>query len=633
MRDKILASHMDRKAAVYVRQSSLKQVVEHSESTERQYRLRERAAELGWPVERIDVIDCDLGVSGKTVQARSGFQRLAEDVAHGRVGAIFALEVSRLARSSADWHRLLELCTLADVVIADEQGVYAPRNYDDRLLLGLKGTMSEAEQYWMKLRLQGGALSKAQRGELYKQPPVGYEWDRKKNRLVLYPDERVQKAVRLVFERFRIDSSAGAVVRYFSRNGLELPTRDPVSREVRWRIPRRMLVINMLHNPIYAGAYVYGCRKSGIALVNGEVKRHEVRWLPPSEWKVCLREHHPGYIGWDEFMSNREKLDANRSNHKVPQERGAAREGAALLQGLLLCGRCGYRMQTQYRTTGNRASYLCKTINKQLGLPGTCWSVSARDLDRAVVDRFLAVAAPNDLELTLAVAGEVEKQVQEISKQWELKLERARYEARHAERRYKAVDPDNRTVARTLETEWNDALTALEAMEAEKADAEQRLRLTLTEADKRRIRELARNLPAVWAASSTTPEERKNLLRLVIREITVRPVDVPTRATQVKILWQNESVEEFFVQRAVSGRERKTPQVLPLDVIRSFMASGETDAMIATKLNQQGVHTAIGREWTGKAVERFRSRNGLTVRINKGKRVTHTATSNRGFPR
>ena len=621
MSGKIQASQLERRAAVYLRQSSLKQLVDHRESTARQYRLRERAVELGWPPERVDVIDSDLGLSGSSTEGRLGFQGLAESVAHGRVGAIFALEVSRLARCSADWHRLLDLCGLADVVIADEQAVYAPRNHDDRLLLGLKGTMSEAEQYWMRLRLQGGALNKARRGDLYRRPPTGYEWDAEKSRLVLYPDDEVQQAVRLVFERFRIDGSAGAVLRYFSRHGLLLPTRDSGLGEIAWRPPRHALIINMLHNPAYAGAYVFGGRESKLGLVNGEVRRCEVRWLPQESWKVCLREHHPGYIGWNEFMENRKKLEANRANHQIPAERGAAREGDALLQGLVRCGRCGHRMNTYYHTRKGKggARYRCRALNRRLGRSGECWTLGAGAVDDAVVERFLEAAAPAGIDLSLAVANETERQVREVAEQWERRLDRARYEARHAERRYKAVDPDNRNVARTLEKEWNEKLSDLERLQTEKLQAEQELHLNLTDDDKRKIRRLARDLPSVWAAPTTTPTERKNLLRLAIQEITLLPVDVPTRATCVKILWKSGAVEEFIVDRAERPVTGSTDE-MPLEKIGAVMASGLTDQQIADALNEEKVPAGSGRPWTKKAVERFRGRKGLKKYTTTGYR-------------
>ena len=306
MSDKIERNHLDRQAAVYLRQSTIKQVHEHRESTARQYALQERAKELGWSAERVDVIDEDLGQSGASTQRRSGFQRLAEDIAHGRVGAIFALEVSRLARSSADWHRLFELCGLADVVIADEQAVYTPRDFNDRLLLGLKGTMSEAELYWMRLRLQGGKLNKARRGELFFVPPAGYEWNAATRRFRLDPDEQVQRAVRLVFERFRLDASAYGVTRSFAQHGLEMPSRSINTRALRWVPARQTLIISMLHNPIYAGAYVFGRHESRLGFVDGQL-RTRTRTLSQEAWRTCIRNHHPAYISWDEFMANQKK--------------------------------------------------------------------------------------------------------------------------------------------------------------------------------------------------------------------------------------------------------------------------------------------------------------------------------------
>lgn len=603
MTQKIQSLHLERKAVVYLRQSTLKQVMEHRESTQRQYALRDRAFELGWPQERIEVIDCDLGVSGRSTDGRVGFQRLAEDVSHGRVGGIFALEVSRLARSSADWHRLLDLCGLADVVIADEQSVYAPSDPDDRLMLGLKGTMSEHEQYWMRLRLQGGALSKARRGELYRHPPTGYDWDREKGRLVLSTEERIRSAVRLVFERFRIGGTASSVVTYFARQALLLPTQDSVTHELVWKHPHQTQIKNMLHNPAYAGAYVFGCRQKRATLVNGVLKLRAVRWVPQEEWKACLRDHHPAYIDWGEYVANQEKLKSNRYNHRVPAERGAAREGKALLQGLVLCGRCGSRLHTYFHDKDAAAGYHCCMLRQRLGKGPECMSVSARAVDDAVVESFLKAATPAQLDVTLIIASEVERQAAEISRQWELRLEQARYEARHAEKRYKAVDPENRTVARTLEREWNDALTALEALEQEKTNAEEALHLNLSDNDRQRIKGLAKDLRKVWNAATTTARERKQLLRLAIREITLLPVEVPERATRIRVLWQSGSVEELIVNR---GAKRTAPATV--ERIRAFMESGLTNQQIATKLNAAHVSTVMGRPWTVRTVKGVRAR-------------------------
>jgi DNA invertase Pin-like site-specific DNA recombinase len=601
MSEKILAAHLERRATVYLRQSTLKQVHEHRESTARQYALRQRAVDLGWQLERIDVIDDDLGQSGSSAAWREGFQRLAADVAHGRVGAIFALEVSRLARSSADWHRLLELCGLADVVIADEQSVYTPRDYNDRLLLGLKGTMSEAEQYWMRLRLEGGRLSKARRGELFFCPPAGYEWDRTISRFRFDPDEQVQRAIRLVFERFRLDGSAYAVMRYFARHGLDMPVRNPSNRALRWVPAKHTLMLGILHNPIYAGAYVFGRSEERMGLVDGELRRRYKKRLPQDAWRACLQDHHPAYIGWDEFMANQRKLHENRTNIKVPDQRGAAREGHALLQGLALCGRCGHRMSVHYCGERRRAVYQCRSNSGE----GACWSVPARVIDQAVAELFLQAVKPPEIELGLAVLRETEEQAGEVARQWELRLDRARYEAQLAERRYKAVDPDNRVVARTLESEWNDKLTEVVRLEREHGQVREREKLDLSPADRARILALARDLSAVWNAETTTHAERKNLLRMLVREVSLTPIEVPRRETRVQVLWQTGAVSDFMVPRQGKYLAVSTP-AQALALVRELFACRKTDVEIAAELNRRGLQTGAKLAWTVGAVRAVR---------------------------
>ncbi|HEX5747207.1 MAG TPA: recombinase family protein [Archangium sp.] len=609
MSDKIQATHLERRAIVYLRQSTLKQVHEHRESTARQYALRQRAQELGWPAERIDVLDEDLGQSGAGTAWRAGFQRLAEDVAHGRVGVIFALKVSRLARSSADWQHLLDLCALADVLIADEQAVYTPRDYNDRLLLGLKGTMSEAEQYWMRLRLQGGKLSKARRGELFLVPPVGYQWDEATHKLRLDPDEQVQRAVRLVFERFRLDGSAYAVVRYFAQHGLKLPMHQLRGRQLHWGPPRHKGVLDMLHNPLYAGAYVYGRKEVRMALVQGELKQRHTTFLPRQDWKVCLRDHHPAYISWEEFMANQEKLQGNRTKH-LPHQHGAAREGAALLQGLVLCGRCGHRMSISYRGTLHRPYYECRSASVLVEGKQLCWMVAARGIDEAVARLFLEAVQPPEVELGLAVAREVERQAQQLHQQWKLRLERTRYEAQLAERRYKAVDPDNRVVARTLETEWNDKLRELQELESEYQQVLRRQKLELTEEDRRRILALSKDLPRVWDAPSTTNAERKNLLRILVQKVALSPTEMPKGMTRVQVVWVTGAVSDFTVPRRTGFHTRKNPPEA-IELISRLFKQKKTDAQIVAELNQLGLRSGANIPWNKRTVARVRSRKGL----------------------
>jgi DNA invertase Pin-like site-specific DNA recombinase len=608
MTEKILSAHLARRAAVYLRQSTLKQVLHHHESTQRQYALRQRAIELGWANERIDTIDEDLGQSGSSAEWREGFQRLAEEVAHGRVGAIFALEVSRLARSSADWHRLLELCNLADVVIADEQAVYSPRDYNDRLLLGLKGTMSEAEQYWMRLRLEGGRLSKARRGELYFRPQAGYEWDRAQSRFRLDPDEQVQNAVKLVFERFRIAGSAYAVVRYFADNGLQIPVQGLADGEVHWKIPCETLILSMLHNPMYAGAYVFGRSEERMGLSGGKIRLRQKRTLGQDAWKVCLKDRHPAYIGWEEYVSNQKKLEENRTSPDMASRRGAAREGGALLQGLALCGRCGRRMCTSYAGGHRPGQYQCRPNRVSHGR--VCFTVCARAIDKAVAELFLAAVQPPEIELALAVGREAERQASEVDRQWKLRLERLRYEAKLAERRYKAVDPDHRVVAQTLEREWNEKLHEVEEVEQERQEIGRRQKAELTDEDRARILALSKDLPTVWRAPTTTNAERKNLLRMLVREVTLSPVEVPERRTRIQVLWQTGAVSDFTIWRKEKDAGNATsPETLAL--IHELFDSKKTDLEIIEELNRKGIPTARDRSWDIPSIRRLRYAHGL----------------------
>lgn len=609
MTEKLDRYYIDRRAAVYVRQSTLKQVRENRESTCRQYALKDRAIALGWPADRVDVIDEDLGHSGTTTQGRTGFQRLAEDVAHGRLGAIFTLEVSRLARSSADWHRLLDLCALADVVIVDEQTVFSPKDSHDRLVLGLQGTMSEAEQIWRRLRLQGGKLNKAQRGDLFIRPPLGYEWDRKICRYRLDPDQQVRQLVKCVFDRFALDGTANGVVRYLVRHGLKMPRRDQTTGELNWVVPNFQQVITMLHSPVYAGAYVFGRTQRRAALIDGQVKLRNVKHLAPEKWSVCHKDHHPAYITWERYIANQQKLTSNQPRFLSSDIRGAPREGHALLQGLVLCGKCGNRMYTKYSGNHHRAQYRCRD---NLRREEVCdlWGVVSRVVDQAVSKLFLQTIQPPEIDLSLAVINEVDGQAAQVERQWALRRDQANYEARLAEKRYKSVDPENRAVAGTLETEWNDKLKQLAIVEQEYADLLRREKLTLTDEDRRAIVALARSLPRVWNAKSTTYADRKNLLRMVIDEVALSPIDVPARSVRVQILWKTRAVTELVVPRPDgSTSQRTSPEALSL--LKRMVDEGRTGAEIARALNSRGHKTGHGSDWTRPRVNAVVSQHRL----------------------
>lgn len=618
-REKLQACHLERLAVIYPRQSTLKQLHDHKESTARQYALQERAREFGWAENKVIVVEDDMGQSGASSDWRPGFQRIAEDVAHGRVGAIFALEVSRLARSSADWHKLLELCALADVAIIDEQAVYNPCDYNDRLLLGLKGTMSEAELYWMRLRLEGGRLSKARRGELSFCSPAGYDWNLTSLRFRFTADDAIRKAIMLVFERFRVEGSAYGVARYFGRMKMMLPSRDISTREITWISVRQGSVLRILRNPIYAGAYVFGKKEERMGLVDGKLRRRKIKKLPQEEWKCVIHDRHPAYITWDEYMANQKKIYENRAHHFYGEQRGAAREGRALLQGIILCGKCGRRMQVRYQGKSHRIQYYCMANKFSAG--SLCSDVAGDAIDRAVEEKFLAAVIPAQIELAFAVTQETESQLEDIERQWQLKKERLTYEANLAARRYKATDPDNRVVARTLEREWEEKLQELEQAEREHQTVRKKERLVLTECDRDKILAAAKNLRSVWRGKTTTYAERKNLIRALIRDISLTPVDVPRRMTQIKIWWQTGAVTELMVER----KSKFTAQATSESAVKIIenLYSTKDDAYIADKLNKKCIARKNDKPWDSQAVRVVRYTHGFNHLRTGRRRAKH----------
>jgi DNA invertase Pin-like site-specific DNA recombinase len=452
----VLAEHLRRDAYLYVRQSTLRQVFENTESTQRQYALRERAVALGWPRDRVVVIDSDLGQSGADAD-RAGFQRLVAEVGLGRVGIVLGLEVSRLARNCSDWHRLLELCALADTLILDEDGLYDPRQFNDRLLLGLKGAMSEAELHLLRARLRGGLLNKARRGELRLPLPIGFTRDAQ-GRTTLNPDQQVQGAVRRLFEVFRETGSALAVVKRFRREQWLFPrrVRGGTNRgDLLWGALGHTSVLNVLHNPRYAGAYVFG-RTRVHRSKNGKMAP---RVQPQDQWSVLLMDATPAYITWEQYQINQQLLRQNARS--TPTHSGPPGQGCALLQGLVLCGVCGNRMTVRYhhRASGEVPDYVCQREGIEQGKP-ICQSLPGRDLDAAVGTLLLARLTPASVELAIAVEEELRTRGREANELRRLQVERARYEADLARRRYVQVDPENRLVAGTLEAEWNDKLRA-----------------------------------------------------------------------------------------------------------------------------------------------------------------------------
>jgi DNA invertase Pin-like site-specific DNA recombinase/uncharacterized protein YndB with AHSA1/START domain len=601
VRDKVQALHLRRRAYVYVRQSTATQVFANTESTARQYGLVERAHALGWPKEAVDVIDEDLGRSGATADDRNGFRRLAEAVAHGKAGAIFTLEVSRLARSSQDWQRLLALCAVAQVVVCDEHAIYDPREADDKLLLDFKGTMSEAELHWLRLRLNGAQRRKAQRGEMHFAAPTGYVWSGRK--FEKDPDLAVRQAIGVIFERFATEPTANAVVRWAHQEGFRVPTRRSFAdgtNTLTWKTLSITRLKEILKSPIYAGAYAYGRRSEKKILVDGEIRTAR-QSQARHEWIALIEGAHEGYITWETYLSNLDKLADNAARRP---SRGAPRQGRALLSGMLICGRCGRRMRTIYPgKAGDLWTYKCSGEHDSGGR--VCWMVSGRPIDAAVVDLLLRMIIPSELELSLAVEREVDAQAASLEAQWRLRLEQAEYEARRAERRYKAVDPENRVVARTLESEWEARLQEVAEIHRRIENAKREHRVELTHEDRSRIRALARNLPAVWRASTTTPADRKAMLRLVIEAVAIRPIDVPQRLTQIRVQWKTGAVDELIADRP-SGADLNRTSIAAIERIRKLATLRLVDRVIAETLNAEGMKSGSGSPWTASSVKHVR---------------------------
>jgi DNA invertase Pin-like site-specific DNA recombinase len=601
---KIRPEHLDRPALVYVRQSTLAQVRDHTASTARQYDLVQRARDLGWPREQIQVLDQDQGLSGASPLGRDGFQFLVAEVGLGRAGAVLCLEASRLARSCSDWYRLLELCALADTLVIDEDGVYDPSQYNDRLLLGFKGTMSEAELHWLRQRLLGGKLEKAQNGQLRFRLPTGLVYD-PTGQVVLDPDEQVQQAVRLVFALFEESRSALAVVRHFAAHHLLFPTRGwggTRDGELLWSPLRLGRVLALLHNPAYAGAYVYGRTQTRTHTLPREASRVKgrTRQVNRADWRVLRHDAHPGYLSWEQFLRNQERLDDNRT-FRPEERRGAIREGAALLQGIVLCGHCGRRMSVRYLEDGATPCYECNERHTQLAGP-TCQSIRGDRVDATVARVFLEALQPAQLEVSLAALDQIQARARQIERQWQLRLERAHYEADLARRRFAAGDPENRLVARTLEREWNAKLTQVEQLEREEA-ARPRLTARLaTPQERERILALAQDLPAVWQAATTTHAERKQLLRFLVKDVTLTRRET---TLHIAIRWQTGALTALEIPRLPRAWESRRTASAVLDRVRE-LAPRHTDHQIAELLNQEGLTSGSGGPFTRKKVQWLR---------------------------
>jgi DNA invertase Pin-like site-specific DNA recombinase len=592
---KIQPEHLERLALIYVRQSTLAQILKNVGSKARQYDLVRRACELGWSQEQIVVVDQDQGRSGASAAGRSGFQFLVAEVGLGRAGAVLSLEASRLARSCSDWYRLIEICALTNTLVIDEEGVYDPSQYNDRLLLGFKGTMSEAELHWLRSRLLGGKLEKAKQGQLRFRLPTGLVYD-STGQVLLDPDEQVQQAVRLIFDLFDDLGSALAVVKHFATHQLLFPTRHwggVRDGELTWVPLHHGRVLAILHNPAYAGAYVYGRTKTRTQMLPGEEPRIKgrTRQVKRNDWPILLQNAHPGYITWDQFLRNQQRLDDNRT-FRPEDRRGAPREGAALLQGIVLCGCCGRRMTVRYLDDGITPSYECNQVRTKLA-GRSCQSLRGDGADAAVARVFLQAMQPAQLEVSISTLEQIEARARQIDHQWQLRIERVHYEADLAQRRFFAVDPENRLVARSLERDWNDKLAQVQRLEREYATLPKPTARLASSEERKRILALAQDLPAVWRASTTTHAERKQLLRFLVKDVTLTKRET---TIHIGVRWQTEALTELNIPRPKRVFDAKRTNPVVVERVRE-LAPTHTDRQIAVILNQEGFTSGMSKSF------------------------------------
>jgi DNA invertase Pin-like site-specific DNA recombinase len=631
MNSKIADYHRSKPAYIYVRQSTPGQVCHHQESTERQYALREKALELGWSEHSIRTLDRDLGVSGAQMTGREDFKTLVTDVMMGQVGAVFALEASRFARSNLDWLRLLELCALTQTLVIDLDGEYDPADFNDGLLLGLKGTMAQAELHFLHVRLQGAKLNKAKKGELRCPLPVGFCYD-DQDRIILDPDEEVRGAIAAVFRLFQETGSAYGVVKRFVACGLRFPKRaygGVWNGNLIWGRLTHERVLRVLQNPCYAGMYTFGrYQYRKVITPDGEVRKHTQAVAMPA-WRVAIKQHHEAYIPWEDFLKNQERLEKNRTNSEATLLSGPAREGLALLQGLLLCGNCGRRLTVRYLGNGGiYPTYLCGWGRREGLVTKDCMIVRCDRLDAAISEEVLKALRPAELELALAALRELEARDQTILRQWQMRLERAEYEAALAERRYLEVDPSQRLVAATLERRWNEALLAVEELKKQYAEFERQEARVPTAEQKTKVLALAKDLPRLWHAPTTQAKDRKRMLRLLIKDITVEKRAEPKQAL-LHIRWQGGACTDVSVALPLPMAERLRYPTEAIDRIRELTHS-MPNAQIAEQLNRDGYASAAGKPYTAKIIQwiRWRYRIPPTV-LKRPEELTVQQVANR----
>jgi len=608
---KVTPDHLRRKAYLYIRQSTLRQVFENTESTKRQYAIRDRAIALGWPIEQIVVIDSDLGQSGASSEGREGFKELVSEVGMGNAGIVLGLEVSRLARNSSDWHRLLEICALSKTLILDEDGLYDPGHFNDRLLLGLKGTMSEAELHVLKARLQGGIFSKARRGELKGPLPVGFVYSAS-NKVILDPDKQIQKSINLFFDTFQRTGSASGTVKYFRENGIKFPRKlrkRPNKGEVVWGDIVHHRALQMLHNPRYAGAFFFGRTKTR-RLADGTIKYER---LPRDQWHTLIKDVHKGYISWERHQENLLRLQENAHANGQDRRRSPPREGPALLQGLVICGVCGSRMTVRYHTRNGKRipDYVCQRQGIEYS-EKICQHINGSPVDEAIGTLLIQSVSPLALEVAMSVQDELKSRAEEVDRIRKQQVVRARYEADLARRRYMQVDPENRLVADTLEAEWNDKLRALTEAQDDyerqcKAD-----HMILNSHERSRIMTIATDFSKLWHDPKTPDREKKRMVRLLLKDVTL----IKDTGITVHIRFKGGAIKTLNLSAPMNAWQlRKTSNTVISQIDQ--LLDKYTDADIANILNKNSRVSGTGKPFTSMMVYKIRRTYGLKSRFER----------------
>lgn len=600
---KIKSTHLHRRAYVYVRQSTAAQVEFNRESTDRQYKLAQRAIGLGWQKKQVKIIDEDLAQSGASTSQRGGFTMMTSEVALGRVGLILSLEVSRVARNNTDWYRLLDLCSVTDTLIGDEDGVYHPGLFNDRLLLGLKGTMAEAELHVIRARLEGGIRNKAARGELRRGLPVGFIWGDQDGEVLMHPDQAVTGAIHTVFEKFSQMGSVRQVWLWFQSQDLRFPLQTNTLPEIKWVAASYHAIHSVLTNPVYAGVYAYGkTRQESFVDETGHVKKR-VKRLPQSQWAVLIHDHHKGFIDWETYEMIQARI-AKNTRPVAHQATGAIREGAALLQGLATCGKCGRRLKVYYQGKYSTPGYYCAANNIVEGRAKHCMRIGGVKIDDAVATLFLEAITPAAMEAVILAEKNVEADHDAALAQYQLQIERLQYETERAERRYRAVEPENRLVARTLETQWERCLNQLNDAKRELDRRHQQRPKRLTSEQRSHIRSLSEDLSIVWYAPTTNHRDKKELLQILLEEVNIS-INREEGTAHLILRWKKGFISEI----TVDVRQKRIPPIRTeqdtIELVRR-LAVHYPDAVITGILNRQGRKTARGDRFTVNKVGNLR---------------------------